>query len=108
MTTSMDVKELEKITKSISDKVGKETAGIIADDLGTLMTMNKTTNDEIAKLKQTNSELQTRNEQLIASNSNLLKQIPCQSDLGIIKEEKKDTTKFSYFDMFDEKGNFKN
>lgn len=108
MTTSMDVKELEKITKSISDKVGKETAGIIADDLGTLMTMNKTTNDEITKLKQTNAELQTRNEQLIASNSNLLKQIPCQSDLGIIKEEKKDTTKFSYFDMFDEKGNFKN
>lgn len=98
--------DLEEITKSISEKVGKELAGVIADDLGNLITLNTTALDEKTALQNENAELKERNSQLITSNANLLKQVPYQKDPQaepIKNEEKKN---FSFMAQFDKNGNF--
>lgn len=98
--------ELDKITQSINEKVGNETAGIIADDIGTLITLNKSTCDEIAKLTEENENLKQRNEQLITSNANLLKQIPVTKESEPKKENSKIDTSFSFMSQFKENGEF--
>lgn len=104
----MNSKELEAITSSISEKLGEENKGLIADDLGKLITKNNETLNSIqAKDKEIN-ELRTRNQQLLAVNGNLLQSIP----MGIDKEDEDDEAEnkdkpFNFKDMFDEKGRLK-
>lgn len=106
----MTPKEFEKITHSIQEKIGKEKTGLIADDLGKLITDNanmnkemKTRDDEIVKLKQDK-------ENLITTNSSLLQQVsmgdePPETNSYNKKEE--EIKPFDYRSAFDEKGNFK-
>lgn len=102
----MNKKEIEKWTKSVQEKLGKDNAGKIADDLGLLITDNATMNEIQEKQTEEIKTLQEDKERLLTVNANLLQQIP----MG--KEEKKEeevveVKKVSYRDCFDEKGNFK-
>ena len=72
----MDTKRLQSIFEAINGKKGKENAGKIADDLGTILTDNETTNKEIENKDKQISDLKNSNEMLITANGNLLQQIP--------------------------------
>ena len=106
----MKEEDFKLITDSIQEKLGKENSGIIADDIGKLLTLTSqgiktisSKDDEIKSLKDTN-------EKLVLANGNLLQQIPMASeyDKHQSKEEAKEEKKsFSFREAFDSKGNFK-
>lgn len=107
----MNEKEFEKVTKSIQDKLGKENVGLIADDLGKLITDNSTMNTTIKEKDEQINKLKQDKEALITTNGNLLQQVAMGDDDSFIgtNEPKKEEPKkpFNYRDVFDEKGNFK-
>ena len=103
--------KFEDIQKSIEEKLGSENVGIIADDIASLISYNKTQEDLIKSKDDEISKLKSNNEKLIISNGNLLKKVPMAKDDGSFDEGIKiqDNSKkdFSYKSMFDEKGNLK-
>lgn len=103
--------KFEEITNSILEKIGEEKAGLIADDIGMLLTDNTTMNKEIKERDDTITKLKTDKENLITTNGNLLQQIAIGDDTeSIYKKEEKPVEKpkpFDYRTVFDEKGNFK-
>lgn len=100
---------LKGITDSITSKLGEESASIIADDIGKLITANKETIDNIDSLNKKVSSLEETNQKLIAANGSLLQQIPAVADVEKrqseeVTEEKKT---FNFKDAFDKSGYFK-
>ena len=106
----MKDEDLLAITESIESKVGKEASGMIADDIGKLLTANSQVNETINKANEEIKRLKETNEKLVVANGNLLQQIPMASDYdphqskSDTKEEKKS---FNLRSAFDSKGNFK-
>lgn len=102
----MDGKQIRALTESIDKKLGEDKSAIIADDIGTIMTgfedMSKQIADRDARIK----ELEEDKAKLVASNGNLLRQIPVFKE---DEEEKEDVAKkpFDFRDAFDSEGNFK-
>lgn len=99
---------LKGITDSILEKVGEENAGIIADDIGKLLTANKQSNETIDSLNKRIETLEANNEKLIIANGNLLQQIPATTDYDKHQaEEVVEKKAFNFKDAFDKSGNFK-
>lgn len=105
----MNSEILKKITDSIQEKIGEDTASIISDDLGTLITENEKTLEEIKNKDDEITSLKDKNQKLISANANLFQQV------GFKKEEKEEEKenkeekpkKFDFRSAFDEFGNFK-
>ena len=106
----MTNEKMEELTNNIIEKVGEEKAGLIADDIGMLLTDNKTMNTEITNRDNEITKLKNDKENLITTNGNLLQQIAMGDDTESIykKEEKpKDEPKIlDYRTVFDEKRKF--
>lgn len=73
----MKNEEMTKLSKEIQEKLGKEHAGTIADDLGKIISDNTNTNkilkekeEEIEKLKSTNELLAVANRTTFATSWN--------------------------------------
>ena len=88
-------------------KIGEESSSLILDEIGILLTDNKTTNElleakdkEIERLKKTNETLQS-------VNGNLLQQVSMADDPDT-KTQEDDTPKekFDFRTVFDEKRKF--
>lgn len=107
----MQKEEMDKVTKSIIDKVGKETASLIADDIGLIITDNNNMLGEIEKRDTKINDLTTKNENLIATNGNLLQQIAVGTEDSLFSKKPKEEEKpkeITYKQLFDAKGNFIN
>lgn len=103
----MKKEDFEKLTNSMQEKLGKENASLIADDLGKLMTDNLSMNNELDKRQQQIEKLKADKENLQDVNMNLLQQIPMGDDNISHKDEpKEEPKKFSFKSCFDERGNF--
>lgn len=105
----MKEKEFEKLTTSIQEKLGKESASLIADDLGLLITDNGATNKLLAEKEAEITKLKQDKEMLIQSNGNLLQQVAMGKEETHIEGYKKEEEKkpFNFRLAFDENGNFK-
>ena len=103
----MNKKEMETWTKNIQEKLGKESAGKIADELGKLITDNAQMNDLQAKQAKEIEDLKDSKDKLLSVNANLLQQIPMGDDEEDQPKQEEKTRKISYRDCFDDKGNFK-
>ena len=106
----MKDEDLLAITESIESKIGKEASGMIADDIGKLLTANTEVNNFITKQSEEIKSLKDRNEKLVVANGNLLQQIPMASEYDTHqskKEEKEEQKSFDFRSVFDSKGNFK-
>ena len=101
--------DLEKITKNIQKKLGKENSAMITDDLASILTIKSNYEKELENNKNEIEQIKQDKEVLIQANGNLLQQVsmgvePKKEDK---KEEKKVSAKdFNFSAMFDEKGNF--
>lgn len=94
---------IEEYTNKISEKIGKDEAGKIADDIANLLTYDskmkkdiKDKNEEIIKLKKDK-------EMLIEANGNLLQQVAFGKDESkqeVIEEHKN----FDFKSVFDKNG----
>lgn len=102
----MDGNKLRKLTESMSEKLGEEQSAMIADDIGLIMTGFEDMNNQISERDKRIKELEEDKAKLVASNGNLLRQIPVMKEEA---DEEKDVAKkpFNFKDAFDAKGNFK-
>lgn len=102
----MKDEELTKISDSIKEKLGEESAALIADDLGILLTQNKEVQELISKQENEITTLKDTNEKLVLANGNLLKQVPMGKSEPV-KKESSEKKSFNFKDMFDKHGNFR-
>ena len=107
--------EMQNISNSIQEKLGKENSALIADELGRILTNNSQMNTEIQTRDDKIQKLTQDKENLITTNGNLLQQISMGEDLkekqNNIDNKEQNKLKASSFDyklVFDEKGHFKN
>lgn len=103
----MKEEELTKIQESIKEKLGEESAALIADDLGILITQNKEVQDMLQKQEKEITTLKDTNEKLVLANGNLLKQVPMAPAEEKKPEETSVKKSFNFSEVFDEHGNFK-
>ena len=104
--------EMKKFISGIESKLGSESASIISDDLGVLLTDNETMNNEIDKRDMKIKEQDDLNKKLVSANSSLLRQVgtSISDDIEVETKTKKDSNpeeeKISWSDCFDSKGRF--
>lgn len=99
----------DDITKNINKKLGKEESAKIADDMASLMTYNSKINKDIKSRDDEIEKLKKDKDMLIEANGSLLQQLSTESE-DILKpkmEEEEVKKSFNFYDMYDEKGNFK-
>lgn len=104
--------DLKKITDEMQEKIGKEKASLIADNIATILSNNMQMNNVIADRDKKIENLNKDKEGLMQTNMNLLQQIPIglEEDKKKVKEDEKPKVKasaFNFNDCFDENGNFK-
>ena len=103
----MTDEELLKITDSMQEKLG-DNAGVIADDIGLLITGNSNSQKALVAKDEEIKRLTSTNEKLVLANGNLLKQIPVEKSLPPERDsEVEEPTKINLADAFDARGNFK-
>ena len=108
----MEIKKMEELTNKIIEKVGKDKAGLIADDIGLLITDNSNMNTTISEKDKEIEKLKTDKENLITTNGNLLQQVAMGQDDGNPydnkqKEEQKPKARvFDFHTVFDKKRKF--
>lgn len=107
----MKNEDFKKVTDELQEKVGKEKASLIADNIATIISDNMQTNKLIADKDKEIQKLKQEKENLMQTNMNLLQQIPMGEDpTPKAKEKEQEKPKASAFDfreVFDENGNFK-
>jgi len=98
--------DFKSVRDSITEKLGSENSGVIADDFANMMTLEKEFNDKYENLEKENQKLKEHNEKLISANANLLMKVG--SEVKPPKDEEEvDEKPFNFASVFDEKGNFK-
>ena len=104
----MKEKEFNELITNMQSKLGEEASGLIADDLGMLISDNKAVNDTESKYQEEIKMLRDQKEKLIATNGNLLQQISFGVEEQTKEEVKEEPRKHIDFREFiDASGNFK-
>lgn len=104
--------DLKKVTDQIQEKIGKEKAGLIADNIATILSDNMQMNKIIVDKDKKIDGLNKDKEGLMQTNMNLLQQIPMSREEDKKPEKPKETPKsekaayFDYNKCFDENGDF--
>lgn len=102
--------EMKQLTDSIQEKLGKDAVGIIADDLGRIISDNAQMNTEIETRDNKILELQSDKELLTTTNGKLLQQISMGEEYSPHQTKEKEIENkkpYSFKLAFDEKGKFK-
>lgn len=97
---------IEEYTNKIQEKIGKEEAGKIADDIANILSYDNKLQQDIKNKQEEITKLQKDKEMLIEANGNLLQQVP----FGKEKDERNDPEEKKPFDfrsVFDENGKIK-
>lgn len=104
----MKEKDFQELINNMQTKLGEEASGLIADDLGMLISDNKAVNDTEVKYQDEIKNLKDQKEKLIATNGNLLQQISMGVEEDSRREEKKEEKKepFDFRTALDQYGNF--
>lgn len=104
----MKEKDFQELINNMQSKLGEEASGLIADDLGMLISDNKAVNDSEVKYQDEIKMLRDQKEKLIATNGNLLQQISFGVEEQSKEEVKEEPRKHIDFrDFIDSNGNFK-
>ena len=104
----MKEKDFNELINNMQAKLGEEASGLIADDLGMLISDNKAVNDTESKYQDEIKMLRDQKEKLIATNGNLLQQISFGVEEQTKEEVKEEPRKHIDFrDFIDSNGNFK-
>lgn len=105
MKVSDNIVKIEDITNKIQEKLGKEEASKIADDIASILTYDNTLQKDIKDKNDEIGKLQKDKEMLIEANGNLLQQVPFGKEEKQEKEEEKKA--FDFRSVFDENGKIK-
>ena len=106
----MKEKEMEELTNKMQEKLGKDAAALIADDIGLLISDAKKVNKQEEKYQADIQRLKEQKEKLIETNGNLLLQVSVAEDnisQGNNKVKEEEAPKpFDFRSSIDEFGNF--
>lgn len=105
--------EMKSFIENIQNKLG-DSKDLILDDLAKLTSDTTIMNSTIEKKDSEIEKLKERNNKLVDTNNSLFQQVGfSNNESEVLKkptaqnDEKPKTTKISFRDCFDEKGNFK-
>lgn len=97
---------IEEYTNKIQEKLGKEEASKIADDIASILTYDNKIQKDIQNKNDEINKLKKDKEMLIEANGNLLQQVP----FGKEEDDKRDLEEkkpFNFRSVFDENGKIK-
>ncbi len=94
--------KIEEYTNKIQEKLGKEEAGKIADDLASILTYDHELQKNIKEKDEEITKLKKDKDMLIEANGNLLQQVPFGKEEK--KEEKEEPRNFDFKTVFDKNG----
>ena len=69
----------EETLNNLQEKIGKDSAGLIADDIASLLSYENARNKEVKKKDKEIEKLKETKEKLIEANGNLLQQISVET-----------------------------
>ena len=99
---------IEEYTNKIQEKLGKENAGKIADDIANILTYDNKLQKDIKDKTEEITKLKKDKEMLIEANGNLLQQVPFGKDDSDNKKQDPEENKvFDFRTVFDENGRIK-
>lgn len=98
----------EETLNKMQEKMGKDVAGKVADDIASLLSYENSRNKDIKKKDTEIEKLKKDKDMLIEANGNLLQQISVEKEeiLKPKEEEKETVKKINIKDCFDKNGNF--
>ena len=97
----------EETLNKMQEKLGKDNAGKIADDIASLLSYENARNKDIKKKDTEIEKLKKDKDMLIEANGNLLQQVSTQSEEILNpKEEKEEKKPINIRACFDKNGNF--
>ena len=97
---------IEEYTNKIQEKLGKEEAGKIADDIANILSYENKLQKDIDDKKEEITKLKKDKEMLIEANGNLLQQVPFGKEKDE-KDEPEEKKPFDFRSVFDENGKIK-
>lgn len=92
---------IEEYTNSIQEKLGKDEAGKIADDIASILTYDHKLQNDIKSKDEEITKLKKDKDMLIEANGNLLQQIPFGKEEPKKEEEPRN---FDFKSVFDKNG----
>lgn len=94
---------IEDYTNKIQEKLGKEEAGKIADDIASILTYDNMIQKDIKSKDEEITKLKKDKEMLIEANGNLLQQIPLGKEEPP-EQKKEEPRNFDFKSIFDKNG----
>lgn len=97
----------EETLNNLQEKIGKESAGLIADDIASLLSYENARNKEIKKKDKQIEKLSETKEKLIEANGNLLQQISVETkEIEPQAQTAEESKTIDIRSAFDKNGNF--
>lgn len=97
----------EETLNNMQEKIGKESAGLIADDIASLLSYENARNKEVKKKDKEIERLKETKEKLIEANGNLLQQISVETkDIEPQAPNQEESKPIDVRSAFDKNGNF--
>lgn len=97
----------EETLNNLQEKIGKDSAGLIADDIASLLSYENARNKEVKKKDKEIEKLKETKEKLIEANGNLLQQISVETkDVNLEPQAEPTEPHFDLKSAFDKDGNF--
>lgn len=96
---------IEEYTNKISEKIGKDEAGKIADDIANILTYDSKMKKDIKDRDEEITKLKKDKEMLIEANGNLLQQVAFgKEEVKTNIRENEEEKKFDFKSVFDKNG----
>lgn len=95
---------IEEYTSKIQEKLGKDEAGKIADDIANMLTYDSKLHKDIKDRDEEITKLKKDKEMLIEANGNLLQQVAFGKEEVKPNNQDEDVKKFDFKSVFDKNG----
>ena len=99
--------KIEDYTNKIQEKLGKEEASKIADDIANILSYDNKLQKDISDRNEEITKLKKDKDMLIEANGNLLQKVPFGREEDNSKEEETEKKPFDFRSVFDENGRIK-
>lgn len=95
---------IEEYTSKIQEKLGKDEAGKIADDIANMLTYDSKLHKDIKDRDEEITKLRKDKEMLIEANGNLLQQVAFGKEEVKTNNQDEEIKKFDFKSVFDKNG----
>lgn len=100
----MTEEDITEFNDRVTEKLGKEQAAVIADDIGILITKQAESAKQFSNQEKEITKLQDLNQKLTIANANLIHQIPMVDPTPVPNIDKESSEPFDYRSIFDANG----